>query len=184
MGRRQRAPSRKDSTDWALAGKSVVVAGGCWGSPGGRLKISSLFGCSRETAALSHPTYTWEWGELLLRGADASRGGRATSIRLRDWDLAPVTAKFLGKKQHSGSCCSITANVKQSPLWHEACWKGFVHNCVKLSQAKYSALNFYYSRAERHQQRGVLERHAERDPCQMRRTCLLYWEALRDLDGT
>jgi len=39
-----------------------VVAGGCWGTPGGRLKISSLVGRIGETAALSHPTYTWEYG--------------------------------------------------------------------------------------------------------------------------
>ena len=39
-----------------------MAAGGCWGSPGGRLKISSLFGRTGETAALSHPMYTWECG--------------------------------------------------------------------------------------------------------------------------
>lgn len=39
-----------------------MVVGGRWGSLGGWLKISSLFGCIGETAALSRPTYTWECG--------------------------------------------------------------------------------------------------------------------------
>lgn len=62
MGRRQQVPFRKGSVERALAGDSLEVVRGRWGSPGGRLKISSLFGCIGETAVLLHPKYTWECG--------------------------------------------------------------------------------------------------------------------------
>lgn len=60
IDRRQWVPSRNGSMGWALAGETSVAMGGWWGSPGGQLKISSLFGCIGETAELSRPTYTWE----------------------------------------------------------------------------------------------------------------------------
>lgn len=53
MGRTWRAPSRLHCAE-------LAPAGGCWGSPGGQLKIRSLFGHIREAAVLSHPMYTWE----------------------------------------------------------------------------------------------------------------------------
>lgn len=57
------------------------------------------------------------------------------SIHLRDWNLAPRHIQISGEETTCCELCSITANVKLLLLWHQACWKGFVYNCVELSQA-------------------------------------------------
>lgn len=140
--------------EWALAGEPLVAARGCLREPREMAENKLIIWMYRGDSCVVTPyIHLGTWGKLLLRVADASRQGRATSIHLRDWDLAPTRAKLLGKKQHAGSCCSIAANAKLLPLWHEACWKGFVYNCVKLFQANHSGLNFCYYRVEGHRQR-------------------------------
>lgn len=131
-GRRQRAPSRKGSMEWAVAGGGRRA----WWRPTRMTEDDkfTLWTYWGDRCVVTPHVHLGVWGWALLQGADTRWEGRATSIYLRDWNLAPRQVQISGEETTCCELCSITASLKLSLLWHQACWKGFVYNCVKLSQ--------------------------------------------------